>query len=363
MVKKRRPPKNGFHRRFDATDVSLLAEMDALHGTLSGPATKKLMERALLIFGDERFERLSGISVSHLYNLRGGTQYQSQRRHWTKTRPTGVPIGQRRAPQPNGSPGYIRIDSVHQGDQDGVKGVYHINAVDSVTQYQLVATCERISEAYLLPVIRQLFDGFPFVILGFHSDNGSERQHHRPGEQCFIDYAGMTELPLEHPERVFHRRADRGLGVFQLFDDLAQRGILNRLHHAALGRDPELPTPLRRPLLCAGVTGVAEDLSFIAVQQVRHRGHVRHVRRRAGHGMHQPRALIHADVRLHPEVPLVAFLGLVGISASRVLPLFFVEGGAAMIVASTMVPGDNFMPCRLRCSPTTANNGSAKPCC
>jgi transposase InsO family protein len=168
------PPQHGFHRRFTATDVALLAEIDALHSTLSGPATKKLMERALLIFGDARFERLAGISVSHLYNLRGGTQYQRMRRHWTKTRPTGVPIGQRRAPQPNGRPGYIRIDSVHQGDQDGGKGVYHINAVDSVTQFQLVATCERISEAYLLPVIRQLLEEFPFVILGFHADNGSE---------------------------------------------------------------------------------------------------------------------------------------------------------------------------------------------
>lgn len=174
VAKKRTPPKNGFSRRFDVADVSLLAEMDALHGTLSGPATKKLMERALLIFGDARFERLAGISVSHLYNLRGGKQYQSKRRHWTKTHPTGVPIGQRRAPQPNGMPGYIRIDSVHQGDQDGMKGVYHINAVDCVTQFQLVATCEKISEAYLLPVIRQLLDEFPFVILGFHADNGSE---------------------------------------------------------------------------------------------------------------------------------------------------------------------------------------------
>lgn len=168
------PPQHGFRCRFTATDVALLADMDALHGTVSGPATKKLMERALLIFGDARFERLAGISVSHLYNLRGGTQYQRTRRHWTKTRPTGVPIGQRRAPQPNGLPGYIRIDSVHQGDQDGMKGVYHINAVDSVTQFQLVATCEKISEAYLLPVIRQLLEEFPFVILGFHADNGSE---------------------------------------------------------------------------------------------------------------------------------------------------------------------------------------------
>jgi transposase InsO family protein len=168
------PPQHGFRRRFTATDVALLADMDALHSTVSGPATKKLMERAFLVFKDARFERLAGISVSHLYNLRGGTQYQRTRRHWTKTRPTGVPIGQRRAPQPNGRPGYIRIDSVHQGDQDGVKGVYHINAVDSVTQFQLVATCEKISEASLLPVIRQLLGGFPFVILGFHADNGSE---------------------------------------------------------------------------------------------------------------------------------------------------------------------------------------------
>ena len=45
------------------------------------------------------------------------------RRYWIKTRPIGVPIGQRRAPRPNGMPGYIRLDSVHQGDQDGV---YHI---------------------------------------------------------------------------------------------------------------------------------------------------------------------------------------------------------------------------------------------
>ena len=173
LTKRQAAPKHGFVRRFTATDVALLAEMDALHSTLSGPATKKLMERAFLVFDDVRFERLASISVSHLYNLRGDKQYQSKRRHWTKTRPTGIPIGQRRAPQPNGLPGYIRIDSVHQGDQDGVKGVYHINAVDCVTQFQLVATCEKISEAYLLPVIRQLLEGFPFVILGFHSDSNN----------------------------------------------------------------------------------------------------------------------------------------------------------------------------------------------
>lgn len=167
-------PKRGFTCRYTAADVALLAETDVLHSTLSGPATKRLMERAYHVFGDPRYERLAGISVSHLYNLRGSKPYQSKRRHWTKTNPTGAPIGTRRAPQPDGVPGYIRIDSVHQGDLDGVKGVYHINAVDCVTQMQFVATCEKISEAYMLPVIRQLLDGFPFVILGFHADNGSE---------------------------------------------------------------------------------------------------------------------------------------------------------------------------------------------
>ena len=46
--------------------------------------------------------------------------------------------------------------------------------MDGVIQFQLVPTCEKISEAYLLPVIRQLLDEYPFAILGFHADNGSE---------------------------------------------------------------------------------------------------------------------------------------------------------------------------------------------
>ena len=53
--KRQAKPKHGFVRRFTATDVALLAEMDTLHSTLSGPATKKLMERAFLVFDDVRF--------------------------------------------------------------------------------------------------------------------------------------------------------------------------------------------------------------------------------------------------------------------------------------------------------------------
>ena len=169
-----RSPSKGFRKVFDSRDVALLAETDERHGTLSGPATKKLFERALDLYGDRRYERLSRISVSHLYNLRGGAEYCSRRRHWTKTRSTNAPIGERRPPRPEGAPGYLRIDSVHQGDQDGQKGVYHINAVDCVTQFQVVATCEKISEAYLIPVLEEILEAFPFVILGIHADNGSE---------------------------------------------------------------------------------------------------------------------------------------------------------------------------------------------
>ena len=132
-----------------------------------------MLKRAFCVYGDTRFERLASLSVSHLYNLRHSKTYLNQRVSFTKTRPVVNPIGVRRAPRPAGRPGFIRIDSVHQGDLDGTKGVYHVNAVDIVTQWEVVATCERISEAYLLPVLQDLMAQFPFEILGFHSDNGS----------------------------------------------------------------------------------------------------------------------------------------------------------------------------------------------
>jgi len=174
LVKRYRGSRTSFARIYTGADVLLLAHTDTLHDALCGLATKKLMERAYGLFGDVRYQRLATISVAHLYNLPQRPGYQHQRQVWTKTRAATVPIGERRAPIPNNRPGYLRLDSVHQGDQDGMKGVYHINAVDCVTQYEGVATCERISEAFLIPVLEALLQSFPFVILGFHTDNGSE---------------------------------------------------------------------------------------------------------------------------------------------------------------------------------------------
>jgi len=174
--------RTSFTRQYLPEDVVLLAQTDSLHDTLSGPATKVVLRRAFTIFGDARYARLSQISVSHLYNLRAGELYRKQRLVWHRTRPAPLAIGIRKAPAPEGVPGYIRIDTVHQGDLDGMKGVYHINAVDIVTQWELVASVEHISEAYLLPVIGLLLDGFPFAIRGFHSDSGSEYVNHKTAE-------------------------------------------------------------------------------------------------------------------------------------------------------------------------------------
>ena len=125
---------------------------------------------------------LALISVSHLYNLRKSIPYTRQRRHFEKTQSRPSKIGERRKPQPNGQPGYIRIDTVHQGDLDKQKGVYHINTVDEVTQFEVVCSVEKISERYLIPAPEQLLETFPFEVLGIHSDNGSEYINKRVAE-------------------------------------------------------------------------------------------------------------------------------------------------------------------------------------
>ena len=169
-----RASRTSFACKFRPCDLVALAEIDSLHDTLSGPATRELCRRAFAVFGDQRYQRLASISVSHLYNLRASDRYRQLRVVHQGTRPTPSAIGVRKAPAPQGVPGFIRIDTVHQGDQDGVKGVYHINAVDIVTQWEIVASVQAISEAYLLPVIQHILAGFPFQVRGFHSDNGGE---------------------------------------------------------------------------------------------------------------------------------------------------------------------------------------------
>lgn len=168
--------RNKFHSVYCPEDIARLIETDIAHNCLNGPATKEIMKREFEIFKKTDYQNISRISISHLYNLRNyNRQYQSSdAMNFRKTNATQVNIGIRRKPDPQGKPGYLRVDTVHQGDFNGQKGVYHINLVDEITQFELVATVEKISEKYLRPVVLEVLKLFPFMIYEFHSDNGSE---------------------------------------------------------------------------------------------------------------------------------------------------------------------------------------------
>ncbi len=178
QVRERSYQRNRFACRYTAADIELLGAVDEAHETLSGPATQKILYREFYEYGDERYRRLATISVPHIYNLRKSQAYRKRRIAYQKTRPTQVAIGERRKPNPGGKPGYLRIDTAHQGDLDGIKGMYHINAVDEVTQWQVVGATAQISEAWLIPVLEAMLRQYPFGILAFHSDNGSEFINH-----------------------------------------------------------------------------------------------------------------------------------------------------------------------------------------
>lgn len=179
LTKRYSRPASPFARKYTPTDIALLVAMDKANENVCGPAIVHLLHRAYRTYDDPRYERLAKLSVSHLYNLRKSAGYQTQRMHFTSTRPVCNAIGVRRAPDPQGRAGFVRVDTVHQGDLDGVKGVYHITCVDAVSQWQVQACVQGISEAFLLPVLALIIAQFPFVVQGFHSDNGSEYINHQ----------------------------------------------------------------------------------------------------------------------------------------------------------------------------------------
>lgn len=171
--------QNTFQKFYEGSDIELLAEVSNVTLNQNGHALKEMCKSMYLDFNDLRFEKLSKISVSHLYNLKKTNLYEHKSLFYTKTNAVQRNIGERRKPYPNGIPGYLRVDSVHQGDLDLEKGVYHINIVDEVTQAEYVGCVKVISEYQLLPLLEELLKTFPFKIFGFHSDNGSEYINHQ----------------------------------------------------------------------------------------------------------------------------------------------------------------------------------------
>lgn len=193
-----------FPQRYTDTDIRLLARVDKAHENLSGPATKHILEREYQEYEQGAFERLASISVAQLYRLRERATYRKHNTTYEPTRPAVIAIGERRKPNPEGRPGYLRVDTVHQGDRDGEKGLYHVNAVDEVTQWEVVAAVAHISEQWLTPVLEQLLEQFPFRLRGFHSDNGSEYINHTVASL-------LDKLWIEQTKSRPYRSGDNGL--------------------------------------------------------------------------------------------------------------------------------------------------------
>lgn len=192
--------RNSFARKYLSTDIALLIETDVAHESLSGQATREILRREYAVFGNKKYQNISEISSSHIYNLRNhNRQYAtSEAKFFKRTAAVERNIGIRRKPVPEGKPGYLRIDTVHQGDSGGKKGMYHINIVDEVTQYEMIASIEKISEHYLRPVIEELLTLFPFHLFEFHSDNGSEYINHVVAELLNKLHIELTKSRSHH---------------------------------------------------------------------------------------------------------------------------------------------------------------------
>lgn len=176
--------RNSFDHIYTNEDQELLVTVDNETGRMAGTLASQFCSDQFES-GDGRFLRLKNVSSATVYRLRKDKKYEELSIVIEKTKPVQTPIGKRCKPKPNGMPGFIRVDTVHQGDFGKQKGVYHINLVDEVTQWEVVIAVENISESMLKEVLQIALFFFPFRIKNFHSDNGGE----------FINYtvAGLLE--------------------------------------------------------------------------------------------------------------------------------------------------------------------------
>lgn len=166
--------RNQFKKIYTREDAKLLAEADNVYARMSGDSMRKIFKDEFEVFGKKEYARLAKISHGHFYRLRNSDAYKVVSVTVGRTVSVNRAIGIRKKPDPEGKPGYIRADTVHQGDFDGIKGVYHINLVDEVTQWEILFCVESITEDSMAYVLEQALKLFPFRIFGFHSDNGGE---------------------------------------------------------------------------------------------------------------------------------------------------------------------------------------------
>lgn len=169
-LKRKKYNRKNPNRKYSAYDIKLLEKTDERHLRLNEKATQEILRREHEVFGKEKYGNIKKVSHAHVTNLREHVVYRNSWVNHTKSRQ--IPIGITMKPESFGKPGSIRVDTVHQKD------IYHINAVDEITQWEIVICVPRITEEYMIPALEELLNQFPFIIFNFHSDRGSENINH-----------------------------------------------------------------------------------------------------------------------------------------------------------------------------------------
>ena len=191
--------RNKFEKKYTNKDILLLAKTAELHDYPNGASLKKILERMANKYKKKEYRNISAISVSHIYNLKKTVLYKRSVTFYQETKKAkGRTIGERCKPEPEGKPGYLRVDTVHQGDKNGEKGVYHINTVDEVIQWEVVGAVEKITDKYLLPLLGKLITSYPYRIINFHADNGSEYINRKVAEMLNKLFVKLTKSRPRH---------------------------------------------------------------------------------------------------------------------------------------------------------------------
>ena len=179
------------HRIYTVSDIKLLEQTDEHHLRLSAPATQEILRREVEVFKHREYQTIAKVSWSHLNNLRSSPAYRNS---WVNhTKPRLIPIGITSPPENFGLPGSLRIDTVHQRD------VYHINAVDEITQWEVLVCVPAISEQFLLPAINQILGQCPFIVFGIHADRGCEYINYLVVELLTKLFIKLTKSRSGHP--------------------------------------------------------------------------------------------------------------------------------------------------------------------
>ena len=147
---------------------------------------------------------------------------------------------------------------MHQGDLRSlsdcqvVKGVYYLNVVDEVTQWESVLAVPALERRFVQPALKAvLLQTFPFVILGIHSDNGSEFVNYateellREFEVQFTRLAGAAQQ-RQRPGR--EQECVRGAQAVRLRAHPGRLLLRHQwLHRWRAGRAHQLPSPVLVP--------------------------------------------------------------------------------------------------------------------